>query len=233
VRGENLFVKPGNELLLEEGKYVKISIQDQGIGIPEEYLPKIFDPYFSTKQTGSGLGLATTYSIIQNHHGHIGVESKLGEGTKFYFYLPATEQKIIEPPPDERQILKGQGKILVMDDDAMVRAMLRGMLEKLGYEAHCSANGEEAITLYKEALDNNQPFTAAVFDLTVAGGMGGKEAIRQLLEIDPHIKVIVSSGYSDDRVMANFKEYGFQGVISKPYRVMELSKILNEVITKH
>jgi two-component system cell cycle sensor histidine kinase/response regulator CckA len=232
VRVENLFVKPGNDLPLEEGKYLKISIQDQGIGIPEEYLSKIFDPYFSTKQRGSGLGLATTYSIIKNHHGYIGVESKLEEGTNFYFYLPATEQEITEPLLNERQILKGQGKILVMDDDVMVRDMLSGMLQNLGYEAHCAENGEEAIKLYIAALDVNQPFTAVILDLTVPGGMGGKEAIGKLLKIDPQVKAIVSSGYSEDPIMAEFVTYGFSGVIAKPYRVLEVSNLLNTLIDK-
>lgn len=233
IRGENLMVDGDSNLPLEVGRYVKLSFRDQGIGIPKEYLSKIFDPYFSTKQTGSGLGLTTAYSIVKNHQGHLGIESKLGEGTTFQIYLPATDSGIIEPQPDEKKILKGQGKILIMDDDVMIRSMLRDMLQKLGYEAYCTVNGEEAIEAYKEALESNQPFAAAIFDLTVPGAMGGKDAILKLLKIDPHIKVLVSSGYSDDPIMANFEKYGFRGIISKPYRMAELGKILFEVTNQH
>jgi len=233
VRGENLMIDADSNLPLDAGRYVKISFQDQGIGIPKEYLSKIFDPYFTTKQKGSGLGLATAYSIIKNHQGHVGVESRFGGGTIFYIYLPATDQGIIEPQPDEKKILNGQGKILIMDDDVMIRDILKDMLQKLGYEAYCTVNGEEAIKSYKEAIDAKQPFAAAVFDLTIPGAMGGKDAIRKLLEIDPHIKVKVSSGYSDDPIMANYKKYKFRDVISKPYRIIELSKVLFKVTMQH
>jgi PAS domain S-box-containing protein len=232
VRGENLVVEVHSNLPLDAGKYVKITMQDQGIGIPEEYLSKIFDPYFTTKQTGSGLGLATAYAIVKNHRGHIGVESRLGGGTIFQIYLPAAEQGIVESLKDDRKVIKGQGKILVMDDDAGVRDMLVIMLQNLGYEAHCTEDGEEAIKLYKEALDVHQPFAVVILDLTVPGGTGGKEAIKALLKIDPQVKAIVSSGYSEDPIMAEFSAYGFSGVITKPYGVSELSKLLNTLIGK-
>ncbi len=228
VRAENVTV--GDELTLTEGDYVKITISDRGVGIPPHYLSKIFDPYFTTKQRGSGLGLATSYAIIRNNAGHIAVASEVGVGTSFSVYLPATHAE--KPPPKiaSAKPLSGQGRILVMDDEEMVRHILSNMLEKLGYEVSCAADGAEAIRLYQEAKAADLPFTAAIFDLTIPGGMGGMEAVRHLLAIDPHLKAIVSSGYSDDPIMANFRTFGFQGVISKPYRIMELSKILSEVI---
>ena len=233
VQGENLLVEPNSNRPLDAGRYVTLSIKDQGIGIPEEFLLKIFDPYFTTKQTGSGLGLATAYSIIKNHKGQIEVESALGEGTIFHIYLVAADQEITTPLKDARkELLKGQGKILIMDDDVMVRDVLRKMLQNLGYEALCAENGEEAIKLYLEALEVNQPFTAAILDLTVPGGMGGKEAINELLKINPKVKAIVSSGYSEDPIMAEFMAYGFSGAIEKPYRVSEVSKILNTLTDK-
>lgn len=233
VQGENLLVEPNSNRPLDAGRYVTLSIKDQGIGIPEEFLLKIFDPYFTTKQTGSGLGLATAYSIIKNHQGQIEVESALGEGTIFHIYLVAADQEITTPLKDARkELLKGQGKILIMDDDVMVRDVLRKMLQNLGYEALCAENGEEAIKLYLEALEVNQPFTAAILDLTVPGGMGGKEAINELLKINPKVKAIVSSGYSEDPIMAEFMAYGFSGAIEKPYRVSEVSKILNTLTDK-
>ena len=226
-------VEPNSNRPLDAGRYVTLSIKDQGIGIPEEFLLKIFDPYFTTKQTGSGLGLATAYSIIKNHQGQIEVESALGEGTIFHIYLVAADQEITTPLKDARkELLKGQGKILIMDDDVMVRDVLRKMLQNLGYEALCAENGEEAIKLYLEALEVNQPFTAAILDLTVPGGMGGKEAINELLKINPKVKAIVSSGYSEDPIMAEFMAYGFSGAIEKPYRVSEVSKILNTLTDK-
>lgn len=216
---------------IKEGKYVKITVEDHGIGIPEEHLSKIFDPYFTTKQKGSGLGLAVTYSIITNHDGYIGVESKLGIGTKFYIYLPVNDSNMtrlinlakVNP-------IEGKGRILVMDDEEIVRGVLSEMLSQIGYEVRCARDGSEAIDLYEEAKQSNKPFSAIIMDLTVPGGMGGKEAIKKLLEIDPEAKALVSSGYSNDPVMSEYKKYGFMGVVNKPYKMEELSRSVYEVI---
>jgi PAS domain S-box-containing protein len=230
MRGENLEVGEGSDLPLEAGRYVQITIQDQGIGIPADFLPKIFDPYFTTKQAGSGLGLATVYSIMNRHRGHIAVESKLGEGTTFKIYLPAREGETIPRTEVDPQVLSGRGKILVMDDEELVRDLLKVMLGRLGYQVILAKNGEAAIDLFAGARDAGENFAAVILDLTVSGGMGGKAAIQQLLKLDPGVKAIVSSGYSDDPVMADFEKYGFSDVITKPYRIAELSRVLNRVL---
>ncbi len=216
---------------LPEGTYVKIIISDQGHGIPQDLLPKIFDLYFTTKQQGSGLGLATAYSIITSHKGHIAVESELHVGTTFFIYLPASPAT----PPLEKEVeekpLVGRGKILVMDDEEAIQEVLVQVLSRCGYEADVARFGAEAIELYKKAYDAGHPYAALIMDLTIPGGMGGKEAIKKLIAIDPHVKAIVSSGYANDPVMANFRQYGFRGVSPKPYQIADLSKVLQNVIT--
>jgi CheY-like chemotaxis protein len=217
-------------LPLKEGKYVEISIKDQGIGIPKNHLPKIFDPYFTTKHEGSGLGLATTYSIIKNHAGYITVESDLGVGTTFYIYLLASQKETLAEKNMEEKPLVGEGKILVMDDDEVVRDVAGEILRNIGYEVEFARDGAEAIELYKQAKGSNKPFDVVLMDLTVPGGMGGKEAIRKLLEIDPEVKAIVSSGYSHEPIMSDYNQYGFSAAIAKPYKVQELSEIFHKVI---
>jgi len=204
------------------------SIKDQGVGIPEKYLANIFDPYFTTKEEGSVLGLATAYSIIKKHDGHITVESWLGVGTTFDIYLPDFEKPVAIKEAD-RQI-PGQGGILVMDDEASLRKMVGRILEKLGYEVELAKDGAEAIEMYKRAKEAEKPYDVVILDLTIPGGMGGREAIKSLLEIDPGVKAIVSSGYSDDPVLANFWEYGFKGMLPKPFESNSLGKVLNEVL---
>ncbi|WP_449244144.1 PAS domain-containing hybrid sensor histidine kinase/response regulator [Desulfobacca acetoxidans] len=230
ILGENIIVEIGTNLPLNPGKYVKIIVQDRGVGIPTEYLTRIFDPYFTTKQMGSGLGLATVYSIIKAHKGHIAVESTLGLGTAFEVYLPAVTEKIVKPTEGNGQVVKGEGRILVMDDEAMVREILGKMLHYLGYQAVFARDGQEAIEQFGAAQQSGAAFDAVILDLTIPGGMGGKGAINELLRLDPRIKAIVSSGYADDPIMANFREYGFKGVVTKPYRIIELSKVLQEVV---
>jgi PAS domain S-box-containing protein len=230
ISAQNLPPEAISDAPLNPGRYVKISIQDQGIGIPAEDLANIFDPYYTTKQTGSGLGLATAYSIIKNHNGHISVVSKLGSGTTFHIYLPASDRLIAPQREIVGEALAGKGKVLVMDDEPVVREVLGEMLRDLGYEGYFARDGVEAIKQFVEVRENGEDFAAVILDLTVPGGMGGKEALGHLLRLAPKLKAIVSSGYSDDPIMADFKKYGFSGVISKPYRVSDLSRILYEVI---
>lgn len=215
---------------LRGGTYVRITVKDRGIGIPGAHLSKIFDPYFSTKQKGSGLGLATSYAIIQNHEGTITVESELGIGTRFHVYLPALPDAPVDREDYRERILPGTGNILVMDDEEPIRDILNEMLAQLGYGCESAIDGEEAIRLYRKARESGKPFDAVIMDLTIPGGMGGKECLSRLLEFDPNVKAIVSSGYSNDPVMASFSQYGFCDFVSKPFRLEELSEVLNRVL---
>ena len=233
VSAENTAVDVEQGLPLKEGNYIKISIEDQGIGIPEEHLQKIFDPYFTSKQKGSGLGLATAYSIVKRHDGYVQVESELGVGTTFNIYLPASSEEILMEKELRERIHAGKGKILVMDDEEIIRDVTGEMIEVLGYEVEFAKDGAEAIELYKKAKESAQPFEAIIMDLTIPGGMGGKETIQELIEIDPEIRAIVSSGYSNDPIMADYRKYGFCGVIAKPYKIKELGEILYKVITEY
>ena len=228
---ENLLAESGGPVPLDEGKYVKISVKDQGSGIAKEHLQKIFEPYFTTKDDGSGLGLPAVYSIVKNHAGHVDVDSEVGAGTTFNVYLPATEKEVSPEPAAEGKIISGKGRVLVMDDEEMIRTMLEDMLEIIGYEVECTSDGAEAIELFKSEKDSDQPFDVLIMDLTIPGGMGGKDAMAKIREIDSQVKSIVSSGYSSDPVVANFREYGFTGCLSKPYNTSQLSSVLDEVLT--
>jgi len=230
IRADNVTVGPRDQLPLNEGRYVKLSLKDQGVGISEEHLARIFDPYFSTKQKGSGLGLATTYSIIKRHGGHITVESELKVGTTFQIYLPASWEQVEEKTGGKEEIAVTKGKILVMDDETALCDVVSSMLELIGHEVKSANNGTQAVAMYNQAKDSGQPFDAVILDLTIPGGMGGKETIKRLLKIDSGVKAIVSSGYSNDLVMSNFKEYGFSSRVSKPYEIEELREVLQSVL---
>jgi CheY-like chemotaxis protein len=214
---------------LPGGNYVRISIEDQGIGISENHLTRIFDPYFSTKQDGSGLGLATTYSIIKKHGGHIAVCSEIDRGTVFTIYLPASTKPLKQEGPAMSDDHRGQGRILIMDDQRPILNMAERMLTKMGYAVTCAEDGEAAIRLYREAHGAGEAYDAVILDLTVPGGMGGAETIAELLRIDPHVKAIVSSGYSNDPIMADYQDYGFSGVVQKPYTRDQLAQAVKRV----
>lgn len=230
VQCENVVVDNSQNLPLKNGKYVKISVKDQGPGIPKEALGKIFDPYFSTKKTGRGLGLASAYSIINRHEGHLAVESTSKSGTTFSLFLPTSISPLPLTETGKPSIFPGTGKILVMDDNVMVLGAVEAMLENLGYDVELAENGDQAVERYTAALQTARPFDLTIMDLIVPGGMGGAEAIGKLLEIDPLAKTIVSSGYSNDPIMADYKGYGFSGVLVKPYRLEELSEQIRQVL---
>jgi CheY-like chemotaxis protein len=227
VCAENM-VMEGGVPFISAGKYVRISIQDNGCGIPAEVLPKIFDPYFTTKENGSGLGLATAYSIVTKHHGHISADSIVGQGSTFHVHLPASEMSPVTQPT--AMVRMGAGRILVMDDEEAIRTLLVLMMGQLGYEAECTSDGEEAVKLYLRARESGREFVAVLLDLTVPGRMGGKEAAAELRRIDPSAKLIVSSGYADAPILAEFQKYGFDDVIRKPYTLADLSDVLAGVI---
>lgn len=230
---ENITVDAKSALPLNKGDYIKLTIADEGAGIPKEQLPLIFDPYFTTKEKGSGLGLATVYSIIKRHHGHITAESVPGSGTIFYIYLPMSKNEYAsaaESPEASAVSNITNKKILVMDDEQSIRELAGDILSSFGHRVDFAAEGKQAINLYKSAMESGQPYDAVIMDLTTPGGMGGKEAIKALAGLDPNIKGIVSSGYSDDPVMSEFREYGFKGVVTKPYSADNLISVLSRVI---
>ncbi len=224
------FLKTVEALPLEKGKYIRITIKDEGLGIPSEYLEKIFDPFFTTKHQCNGLGLTITYSIIKKHHGHITVDSSPGNGTAFTIYLPASERSLPLKSPKQVGTVAGKGRILIMDDEEMVLDLLYSLLTEMGYEAVITSDGEKAIHIYKEAKEKGNSFDLVILDLTVPGGLGGKEVIKALKKIDPEVKAVVSSGYSNDPVMADYEKYGFKGVIVKPYVAEEMIRVLNSFL---
>jgi PAS domain S-box-containing protein len=232
VRGENRMVKKEKGLPLSNGEYVMIEIRDKGIGMPKDVLSKIFDPFFTTKQKGSGLGLSTVFSIIRRHEGCITVQSELGKGTSFFVYLPAVYKEKIKHKEKREEIVKGKGKILIMDDKSFVRSAAEKALKLFGYEVEGVADGTEVLTLYKEEMEKGRPFDLIILDLTIPGGMGGEDTLKKLREINPEVKAIVSSGYSDDPVMSEYKKYGFNAIVTKPYQYEELCEVVRKVIGK-
>jgi PAS domain S-box-containing protein len=230
IRAENVRLDRARGWSLSPGKYVKIAIEDKGLGIPPEILSKIFDPFYTTKKQGSGLGLSSSYTIVKNHGGQITVDSEVGEGTVFHVYLPAVNYVADEVVETEAIDIEGDGRILVMDDEEIVREAVTSLLQYLGYDVETAMEGQEAVNMYEVSMNIGHPYDAVIMDLTVPGGMGGEEAVRKIKELDPSARVIVSSGYYTDPVLANFKDYGFDGVVPKPYQVDELGKVVKEVI---
>ncbi|HLP02557.1 MAG TPA: ATP-binding protein [Opitutaceae bacterium] len=225
-------VSPGENRLLAPGKYLHMSIADTGSGIAPEILPRVFDPYFTTKKTGNGIGLATVHSIIRKHGGHISLESTLGVGTTFHLHLPASDDASPAagasphaPPPTTLV-----GRILLMDDEADIRRLATQMMQRLGLEVHSVADGAAAIDEYVRAIRDGRPYNLVVLDLTIPGGIGGLQALGRLREIDPEVRAVVSSGYSEDEVMASYRSHGFLAMVSKPYSIEELARVLRPLL---
>jgi PAS domain S-box-containing protein len=235
-QGGSITLRAANVTLLERqvatlpaGDYIRLSVADNGVGIPSDHLAKIFDPYFTTKQTGSGLGLATVYSIIRKHQGHIEVESQLGTGTTFTFWLPAAPHGREDAPEPVPESVRLHGRVLFMDDEEPIRSMAGLFLSRLGLDYVLTKEGAETVRLYREALEAGQRFDLVIMDLTVPGGMGGREAMQQIRAIDPQVRAIVSSGYSRDPVLANYRAHGFSGILPKPYSLEQLQQTLRNV----
>ena len=217
---------------LPSGEFVKITIRDEGVGIPEQNLKRIFDPYFTTKPKGNGLGLATAYSIVKHHKGLITVESEVNKGSTFTLYLPAATHVAV---PEETgyagvKELSGTGRVLIVDDEEAIRTLVEFTLTHLGYKVCSAATALEGVELYRQKLQAGERFDCVILDLTLPGGMGGRDALKLLLEIDPSVNAIVSSGYAMDATMSHYQDFGFRGVISKPYEAAELGRTVREVI---
>jgi signal transduction histidine kinase/CheY-like chemotaxis protein/HAMP domain-containing protein len=235
---ENRWVREGDGLPLPPGRYVYLEVADRGCGIPADALPNIFDPYFTTKQSGTGLGLAVVFSIVQRHRGHIGVESRPDLGTRFRVHLPAAtrntqgERAAVEERTAEA--LKGsRPKALVLDDEDAVLAVARGMLERTGFEVATVSRGEDLLSAYAAALHERRPYDVVIMDLTIRGGMGGGECMPKLREMDPNVTAIVSSGYSNDAIMQRPRDFGFVGVLAKPYEFKHFREVMLTIIQEH
>ncbi|MHB8843142.1 MAG: hybrid sensor histidine kinase/response regulator [Nitrospirota bacterium] len=230
VRCSNVTVPPGKEQILKEGKYVRVSVRDSGCGIPREHLNKIFDPYFTTKEKGIGLGLATSYSIVKQHAGLITVESEPEKGTEFHVYLPAYHGKAVPDVSLKVGGAGGTGRVLVMDDEEIVRTATAEMLQTLGYAVETSPDGVDAVQRYAAARERGIPFDLVIMDATVPGGMGGRDAVKVLLKTDPGARVVLTSGYAGDELLVRHRDHGFKDVIQKPYTVEELGALVRKVI---
>ena len=230
ISAQNVTLEPDELPPLPRGRYVKIAVADRGVGIPAEHLPQVFDPYFTTKGAGNGLGLAVCHSIVAKHKGHIRVDSEPGVGTTFEVFLPASQRAVPPTRKKRRAVAARRGRLLLMDDDDLVRRGAGRMLEVIGYEVESVEEGAQAVEAYRRAAEAGRAFDVVVLDLTVPGGMGGLECIAKLLEIDPGVLAIVSSGYSEDPIMAQFRDHGFHGVVPKPYTMEELSDALRRAL---
>jgi signal transduction histidine kinase/ActR/RegA family two-component response regulator len=231
IRGRNLPTSPLPEL--DAGRYVEITIEDRGEGISPEFIDRVFDPYFTTKESGNGLGLTLAYSIVKRHDGLLTLQSQPGRGTRCVIRLPASEGEVAEPVVGEEQRATGsvKGHILVMDDQKAIRSVAGKVLALFGHTVEHAGDGAAAVSLYKKRFDEGEPFDLVIMDLTVPGGMGGREAMNRLKDIDPAVKAIVASGYSNDPVMAEYASFGFCSRLSKPYSGSELVRAVNQILS--
>jgi PAS domain S-box-containing protein len=234
IRAENIKIAPGQkrESFIKDGAYIEIRIKDNGMGIPAVNLQKIFDPYFTTKKQGNGLGLSISYSIIKRHSGYLTVSSEPGRYTTFSIYLPASINNVLAMREVVKSPVYGKGRVLIMDDEEAVLDVGRKTLKHLGYDVVHAIDGGEALEMFRKAKESGQPFDLVILDLTVRGGMGGKETIKKMLELDPDVKGLVSSGYSDSLIMSEFEKYGFIGMVAKPYKIEEIGQAIAAAINK-
>jgi len=229
IKTENYLFEDKNKFALSSGQYIKISVRDQGIGIPENQIQHVFEPFYSTKEKGHGLGLAISYAIIKKHGGHMSVKSTYGDGATFNIYLPATNKKSAERINKKSESYHGQGHILILDDQMAILKMVAKMLKTMGYESTCTTDGIQTIDAYKKAFHSGKAYDLVILDLTIPGGMGGAKTITELVKIDPNVKAVVSSGYANDSIMANYQKFGFWGVVPKPYSKSQLAELLSRL----
>ena len=230
LSAKNTHIDENGHPPLIAGDYIVVSIKDSGIGMPKEILPRIFDPYYTTKPKGHGLGLASCYSIVKRHGGCINVDSESGKGSTFQIYLPVSKNISVPSNQIAKVTHKGSGTFLVMDDEEILQETFKSMLESLGYTVVCKKNGNETIDFVSIEMKNQKSISGMIFDLTIPGGMGGREAIGEIRKIDPTTPVFVTSGYAEDPIMSNPAEYGFTASIRKPFRKSELSEMLNKYL---
>jgi PAS domain S-box-containing protein len=232
IVAENHTVHEHRALPLPPGRYVRISVRDHGAGIPANQLNRIFDPFYSTKQQGSGLGLTIAYSIIKKHDGHIEISSEVGVGTVVQIYLPASPGSVFNEANVEEELKHGHGRILLMDDEEFLLDAISKIIVQLGYSVTTARNGQDAVALYTKAKQSDTPYDVVILDLTIPGGMGGKQAMQEIKKADPRVKAIATSGYSEDPVIADPRESGFRGALLKPYSIEELSDVLEKVLSE-
>ncbi len=230
IYGENVTYEANGKY--DPGRYVKLTITDHGVGVPEEIIDKIFDPFFTTKKVGSGLGLSTSYSIIKKHNGYLEVEPSSAIGAAFSILLPASMEELVEKETTREINVGVKAKVLLLDDEDIIRNVSGELLNLFGYRVVLANDGREAVTLYQQAKEMGDPFLAVIMDLTIPGGMGGLETMNILRRFDPEIKAIVSSGYANDPVISDYEKYGFSGVVIKPYRFDDLLVELDRIIEK-
>lgn len=233
VSANNIELPKNNTHALQAGFYVQITVEDTGTGMTPEDLSRIFDPYFTNKTDGQGLGLTIAHSVIQKHHGQISVTSQPNQGSCFTFFLPATgkqPQTHIEKSDKKDQTPAVKGRVLIMDDEELVFLVLKRAIEHMGCTCTITQNGNDAIKAYQEALHASEPYDVVIMDLTIPGGMGGKEAVQEIKKIHSEAKVIVSSGYSQDPIMANYEDYGFDARLVKPLDLTEVLRVLQDLL---
>ncbi|MEJ2055021.1 MAG: ATP-binding protein [Calditrichaceae bacterium] len=230
ISAKNKKITSRSRVPLKPGNYIRLNIEDNGPGIPSSHKQKIFDPFFTTKTNGSGLGLASAFSIIKRHQGFITLDSDIGKGSVFKIYLPSTLKEVRKNEHPISFEMKGDGKILVMDDELFVRDTASDMLSFLGFNVVCVKDGSQMLKEYETAHKRNEPYDAVILDLTIPGGMGGEAALKKLRNFDPNVTAIVASGYSSDPIMANYSKYGFKARLIKPYNLQEVGKILQSTL---